>query len=299
MKAVITQAHQIPVTDDDLLAAIHRLPVSVRVMNQLLAMLLDFNSDLLRVGAVIEKDPVLTGRLLQVANSPLYGRGVKVHTIDDALSRLGFGEVYRLAGVVASAQIAEENPLEAHCVDVEAYRTYNLALALSAARFAEKIGADARVAYIAGLMRTVGMAVLETAGRSFWVIPPVDGEKGAFNISGIGSVLDWECRIYGASYLAVTEMVMTQWGATEDIIDAATATLESCADHQAASIPNAGRAVLMAEAFVATKSRFSIGSAYEGMGAGVSTPLVGFSDEFLAQLKDCIVTDLRRFGLRC
>lgn len=62
------------------------------------------------IGAVIEKDPALTARLLKIANSPFYGFAAKIDTVSRAVTVLGGREIRDLAFATSAIKAFNVKP---------------------------------------------------------------------------------------------------------------------------------------------------------------------------------------------
>jgi HD-like signal output (HDOD) protein len=116
-----------------------------------------------KLSRLITADSALSGALLRVANSGVYGGLSVSQTVREAIARLGFGEVARVAGAV-SARALFQPKLRAQYVAVEpqlnrlAQRAVSIAFAASWIAL-RKPACQADRAYLAGLMHTLGKSV--------------------------------------------------------------------------------------------------------------------------------------------
>ena len=83
------------ISDEKILTAAKSLPVAPQIMARLHKMLLDSNSGLPEIATLLKRDVSLTTRIIRIANSPAY-KGGGLGTIEEALQRVGFGEVVAL-----------------------------------------------------------------------------------------------------------------------------------------------------------------------------------------------------------
>ncbi|MFH1498094.1 MAG: HDOD domain-containing protein [Verrucomicrobiota bacterium] len=203
---MITQAF----SQSQLLEAAKSLPVTPRIMAQLHAMLMDSHSGINDIAALIGRDPSLSGRLLKIANSPAFGNG-KVGDLHDALRRVGFGEVFRLVGVVTSRDLAGR-PLRCYGCDAEHFGRHNLFSAIVAELAAARVGLASRSAYTAGLLRTVGMIVLDKLHA------PSMSEADTYPKSGHERLADWEGQSFGVTHQQVNRLVLGDWNFPAEIV---------------------------------------------------------------------------------
>src|SRR5947207_5494854 len=74
---------------DRILGALDKLPPFSPVLTRLLATLADEDVSFGELAAIIETDAVLTGNVLRVVNSPLYGRRSSITSVRHAVAILG------------------------------------------------------------------------------------------------------------------------------------------------------------------------------------------------------------------
>lgn len=201
-----------PLTKATILSAADRLPSAPRIMGRLYRLLLDYNSGLRGICDLLKTDPALSLRVIRISNSPAYGT-VGVGTLEEALGRVGFGEVYRLVGVATNEGLASEG-LRCYGFSAEAYQRHNLLSALIAERLAQVTRADAPSAYTAGLLRRIGQLLLDQIGRSR--IQPED----YFAAVGAGRAADWEKNTFGVDHYEVAALLLGEWGFPDEIVTA-------------------------------------------------------------------------------
>lgn len=142
-------------TAENLVAAMRQLPPTARVLSRLQKLLADPNSGLDDVASMIRLDASLTTRIIQISNSVWFGRGNPCKTIEDAVNRVGFREIYRLVAVVASGALVA-GPLSAYSRTTDIIWDESVSCALAAELIAESLSEDIAVAYTAGLLHAIG-----------------------------------------------------------------------------------------------------------------------------------------------
>ena len=78
------------------LGRMDQLPSMPAVVSRLMEIIQDRNSSMQDLAQALREDPPLTARILRLANSPIYGSGVRVLAVPDAVMRLGMLEVQNL-----------------------------------------------------------------------------------------------------------------------------------------------------------------------------------------------------------
>ena len=81
----------------EILNSVRNLPTLPVVMNKLSAAVRDPNSNAASIARLIEDDPAITARILKVVNSSLYGGGVEIGSVQQAVARLGLTATNNIA----------------------------------------------------------------------------------------------------------------------------------------------------------------------------------------------------------
>jgi HD-like signal output (HDOD) protein len=146
-------------TPEDLVLQLKTLPPSPKVLLRLQQMVGRDTTSVADLVAVIRLERALAARIVRTANSPVYTLGTPCATIEESVQRLGFGEVHRLALLVAGSE-ALSQPLPAYGVDPREIWRETVACAVAAEHIARLVGGDEQLAYTTGLMHSVGMLVI-------------------------------------------------------------------------------------------------------------------------------------------
>lgn len=140
---------------DTLLATPMALPSIPRVIALALGELNADEPDLLRVSGILSQEPVLTARLLQVANSARFQLSKRIGTVNEALAILGLRQVRDM--VIEAAMTSAFRKVGG--VDMQQFWRYSL----NTAKLAQRLTSTQRVAvspYTAGLVHALGELVM-------------------------------------------------------------------------------------------------------------------------------------------
>jgi HD-like signal output (HDOD) protein len=108
---------------------------------------------------VIEKDPMVTIKILRVVNSAYYSLPHPISSIDRAVVFLGFNTVKNLALSISTVSMVASNPMAGF--DGQRYLMHSLITAGVAKLLAVRLGvADPNECYIAGLLHDFGKVVV-------------------------------------------------------------------------------------------------------------------------------------------
>ncbi len=119
------------------------LPSAPKVLAELTALIKDPNNGLDAVSALLRLDAGLTVRVMRIANGVVYNKGDSVTSLEEALARVGFNEVFRLAGMASVAQLVNFQ-LQFYQVGAARLRENALFVALLMKELAPFAGLDSR-----------------------------------------------------------------------------------------------------------------------------------------------------------
>ncbi len=197
-------------TRERILTVARGLPAAPQVLSELGELLQDPNTDLEQVSDLLRRDAALAARVIRIGNSAAFG-GNALASVEEAVNRVGFGEIFRLVGLATTSRLADR-ALVSYGVEAEVFRANALYHALAAEALAKETEIDARVAYAAGLMRGVGMIVLDRLMR--------EGAGGGVKYvveSGEGYAA-WEGRVVALSNPEVAAVILAEWRFPEDVV---------------------------------------------------------------------------------
>lgn len=147
-----------PELSQKLAAAVDGMPAFPKSVQAILDLTRDVNCTPKDLVQVIDKDPVVTVKILKVINSAYYSLPKQVTSINHAVVFLGFNTIKNLAlGIAAIGMLPKSN---AAGFDVQQYLLHSLATANIAKRIASDVeGADPMDCFIAGLLHDFGKVV--------------------------------------------------------------------------------------------------------------------------------------------
>lgn len=89
----------------DILENVVNLPPTPQVLPKLQRLLRDENAGIHEIVSLLKVDAPMTAQIVRLSNSAFYGNVEAVHSLEDAVNRLGFREVYRVTSVAAACQV--------------------------------------------------------------------------------------------------------------------------------------------------------------------------------------------------
>jgi len=148
-----------PELSQRLTAAVERMPAFPQSVQKILQLTRELNTTPKDLVEVIDKDPVVTVKILKVVNSAYYSLPKQITSIGHAVVYLGFNTIKNLAlGIAAIGMLPKDNPSG---FDMQQYLVHSLATAGIARQLAHRLDdADPMDCFIGGLLHDFGKVVL-------------------------------------------------------------------------------------------------------------------------------------------
>lgn len=141
-----------PASTASLLSRIHAVPTMPKVVQGLIATFNAPEVDVAKIARLVNTDPLITAKVLRLANSAYYRRSRSVASISDAVVFLGLDALRML---VIGAGLAGSMPVP-QSLGRNLYWRYCLHTAVAAKFFAMHCGEDPETAFTAGLLHAIG-----------------------------------------------------------------------------------------------------------------------------------------------
>jgi putative nucleotidyltransferase with HDIG domain len=136
------------------------LPVLPEVVKDIQEVINSPSSGVDKLAAVIEKDAVISVRLIYVANSVLYRGAEKIHTVKQAIPRIGEKETQSIVATIANKSLYEVKDKVFKKL-MEKLWKHSLASAFAARAIAEELRlGDTEKFYFMGLVHDIGKVLL-------------------------------------------------------------------------------------------------------------------------------------------
>jgi HD-like signal output (HDOD) protein len=192
------------------IARLTGLPSVPHIYSQLTTAMANPQTSFAAIGRIVEQDPALAAKLLQVVNSAHFALRQKVTRVEQAVPLLGFETLRSLALAVHLTALAEQaSPIPGFSPSLLQQHS------LLCARIARRLltGADAQQAYTAALLADVGKIVLAVS------LPGAFREVVRVCRGGMPA-LEAERQCVGFTHAAVGAYVLGLWGLPTGIIEA-------------------------------------------------------------------------------
>ncbi|EDY84143.1 HDOD domain family [Verrucomicrobiia bacterium DG1235] len=149
-------------TESDFLEAVKsigELHGNMAVLSKLDAVLKNYENDISEPERLIQSDGAISGTIVQLSNSPLYGFNDKSENIASALQKIGYNQALKLVGMALSKQVFMQD-LESYGISADSYWRYSYFVAVFMERQAKILGINSDDAYLLGLLHSIGRVVI-------------------------------------------------------------------------------------------------------------------------------------------
>lgn len=148
-----------PITAASLLSRIHTVPTIPKVVQELIATFDAPQINVPRIARLVNTDPVLSAKVLRLANSAYYHRSRSVVSVNEAIVFMGLDALRMLvigAGFAACVPVPQS-------LGRNLFWRYCLHTAVCAKFIAEQAGEAPQAAFTAGLLHAIGEPLMVTA----------------------------------------------------------------------------------------------------------------------------------------
>ena len=173
-----------------------------QVMARAAAKVRDPDASIEDLAAILVLDPSLVSTVIRLSNSPCFNVRTPSATLVEAIQRVGLREIMRLVSCCITEAVYRRE-LRHYRIPPEVFWESGIAAALLAETLARTCGLPADEAYLAGLMREIGMVVIDHA---------LSAEGDAAQWDCTVPVRDWERSACGHEHPEIGAALLRQWG---------------------------------------------------------------------------------------
>jgi HD-like signal output (HDOD) protein len=200
------------VTRDAIVSGGRSLPSSPQMLGGLCELLNDVNVEVRQVAEEIRLEPALSARVLRLSNSAAFG-GVRLGSVEEAVTRVGLSEVLRLVGAATVTRLVDRS-LDAYGITAARLRENLLLHALASEALAESAGMDRRLAYTAGLLRGIGIVVMNQIARNNLTV------AGGWDAARWPAYDLWETEVLGVTSSEAAAIILEETHLPDEIVRA-------------------------------------------------------------------------------
>lgn len=156
--------------------------------------------------AIVETDPGYAARLMQLANSSLYGMAGRVGSIQQAVVVLGSRKLHDLAATLAATEVFSDGNDDGH--QREALWHHSLACSLTARQLAKRVNLPPDEAFLGGILHDVGkLVLLDMAAEEY-----AEVTESFDRINGYERLTDLENATFGHDHQELGLLCADEWG---------------------------------------------------------------------------------------
>jgi len=202
------------VSEQEILAYVEKMPAFPRSVHKIIELTSSSDSSAKDIIAVIEGDPVMTGKILQVINSAFYSMPAKITSIHRALVIIGLNTIKNLA--ISIAVIGVLKPYKDADFDSDLFLEHSFSVAVLCKILAERQGIsllESSDYFIAGLLHDFGKIVFAEFTPELFKLALQES-----NINNTSLHLA-ELKHIGLDHAHVSQILALKWGLSDNIAE--------------------------------------------------------------------------------
>ncbi|MBK1877583.1 HDOD domain-containing protein [Pelagicoccus mobilis] len=191
------------ITQLELKAAAQKLPPSPQIFGKLTKLLKERDTGTADIVELVKTDTSLTAKVLKISNSMAYTVGDPVDSLEEAISRIGFSELFKVVGMAAASNtFARRNAT--YGIDGWHFWENSVATGLAMEELALARGVDEQEAYTLGLLKSMGKTIVDACSKKFMTPPKYDPKTET-------PLLLWEEENLGVTNPEAAAIVLEAW----------------------------------------------------------------------------------------
>jgi len=202
------------ISEQEILDYVEKMPAFPKSVHKIIELTSSMDSSAKDIIAVIEGDPVMTGKILQVMNSAFYSLPTKITSIHRALVIIGLNTIKNLA--ISVAIIGVLKPSKEPYFDSDQFLEHSFATAIICKILAERQGIpllESSDYFIAGLLHDFGKIV-------FAEFKPEEFRQALEESNNNNTSLHLaEKKHLGMDHAQVSQILAIKWGLSESIAE--------------------------------------------------------------------------------
>jgi HD-like signal output (HDOD) protein len=204
------------------LRSLDRLPKLSPMITQLLAQLSRRNCEIHELVETVERDPMLSGQILRLANSAIFGRLRPVSSVRHAVAMIGTSALRKFALGSSISNLFSRTRM-AKNFSVRRFNVHSVATATLLEMLSEELSFESsQDAFLAGLLHDVGKLLIAVSlPRQYDDILALIAVNGA-------TLIEAERDVLGVDHAELSSLAISRWELSEAIQSAA------CHHHQPA-----------------------------------------------------------------
>ena len=180
------------------------LPPAPTMLARLMVLLNQPDTDSTKVVDLITYDPSLTASVVRRCNSAYYGFVSPVDNVREAVTRLGFWEIYRIVVMCSTTRVLSPAQ-KGYGMEANELWDHSVATALAAEQVAKDLGDDEAAAFTAGLLHDIGKVMLSQQLEDTYIKLVAEVEQNG------SSLLEAERKFLGFDHANAGGHLLAHW----------------------------------------------------------------------------------------
>jgi putative nucleotidyltransferase with HDIG domain len=198
---------------DEYIRNLRHLPPAPRVVPDLMRLLNQPDVDSSQVVKMISYDPSLTVNVLRICNSAYFGSALPTADVQEAVTRLGFQQVYQLVAAATGARLLSP-PQPGYGLEQGELWKHSVASAVAAQLIARKLGDNENLVFTAALLHDIGKTILSHSLNGAYSKIVTETERNEY------SLIEAETKLLGVHHGEVGGQLLQHWRFPANIVAA-------------------------------------------------------------------------------
>lgn len=197
-----------------LIEGVEELPPTPRILPKLQRLLRDDNSGIHDIISLLKIDAPMTARIVRISNSAFFGAREPSQSLEEAITRMGFNEVYKVVSMAAAQQVlAQSAPL----YEMKQGQLLDQSIACAVMMVegaARHLRRSLDSAYTVGLLHGIGKVVINEyyMNHGIDLYQSDDGKVAVFDDA-------MERQVLGFDHADVGATLLRKWNFPDDIAE--------------------------------------------------------------------------------
>lgn len=198
---------------DDYINKVKTLPPAPRILPELLSLLRQDDVDSDRIIQLISLDPAITASVLRLCNSAYFAGSSPADDLQEAVTRLGFRQVYQLVAAVSGARLLGPSQ-KGYGINAGELWQHSVTAAVAAQSMARANGDDDSLVFTATLLHDIGKIVLAEALEHIYTKLVEDSQAQQ------AALIETEKRLLGVQHAEIGGRLLSRWNFPVSIVSA-------------------------------------------------------------------------------
>ena len=198
---------------EDYLRNLRHLPPAPRVVPDLMRLLSKPDVDSSQVVKMISYDASLTVNVLRICNSAYFGAAMPTSDLQEAVTRLGFQQVYQLVAAATGARLLSPAQPGYGLEQGELWK-HSVASAVAAQLIARKLGDNENLVFTATLLHDIGKTILSHSLNGAYSTIVLETDLNEY------SLLEAETKLLGVNHAEVGGQLLQRWKFPSNVVAA-------------------------------------------------------------------------------